>query len=469
VCVAQWLPVVLVATMVMFATGGCPTWLELLDPTPDPNSPGQTDPLDPVVGGEGTQPGQDGADGQDGTDGQAGSDGQDGADGQDGVQGPAGPQGEPGPAGPQGEQGPPGPQGEPGPQGPQGEQGPPGDPANVVAGDGILRVDDTISLDTDFTDDRYWMLGGNAEATAQALGTLGDAALELIVNGIAALRIEPHATSPNLIGGYEGNAVEPGIGGAAIAGGGAADDGTGADGAQYVGGSFGAIGGGVGNSAVGFAATVPGGRSNSAEGAFSLAAGHRAKAQHPGSFVWADSADADFVSAYDDEFRVRAYGGVMMDVGTTELPWWLNFRPDRVGYHFLTTSTGAYLSKGGTWSNASDRNLKSNFEEVDGEEVLAKLADLPVLTWNYSAEDADIRHMGPTAQDFYAAFDLGYSETSISTIDSDGVALAAAKALLARVEAQEETIVELRQTVDQLQQQLRALETLIKDSPRAKP
>ena len=43
--------------------------------------------------------------------------------------------------------------------------------------------------------------------------------------------------------------------------------------------------------------------------------------------------------------------------------------------------------------------------------------------------------MGPTAQDFYAAFGLGEDERHISTVDADGVALAAIQGLYAQNQA----------------------------------
>lgn len=76
--------------------------------------------------------------------------------------------------------------------------------------------------------------------------------------------------------------------------------------------AFATIGGGTNNSIGAGAqyATVPGGANNFAAGTSSLAAGFRAKALHKGSFVWADSQNADFASATNDQFLVRANGGV---------------------------------------------------------------------------------------------------------------------------------------------------------------
>jgi len=92
-------------------------------------------------------------------------------------------------------------------------------------------------------------------------------------------------------------------------------------------------------------------------------------------------------------------------------------------------SSGAHLTFGGDWTNASDRNLKENFTKVDGEELLEIIEELPISQWNYKNEDESITHIGPTAQDFKKAFGLGANDKSISTVDPSGIALAAIKEL----------------------------------------
>jgi hypothetical protein len=89
---------------------------------------------------------------------------------------------------------------------------------------------------------------------------------------------------------------------------------------------------------------------------------------------------------------------------------------------------------GGAWTTLSDRNAKTNFTQVNAEEVLAKVAALPLSTWNYKSQAEDIRHIGPMAQDFKAAFGVGESDTGITTVDADGVALAAIQGLNEKVE-----------------------------------
>ena len=86
-------------------------------------------------------------------------------------------------------------------------------------------------------------------------------------------------------------------------------------------------------------------------------------------------------------------------------------------------------------------------QAVDPRAVLEKLASVPIATWKWKNEDARHRHMGPMAQDFYAAFGLGADGTHIVTVDADGVALAAIQGLNAKVEKQQREIAELRRTL----------------------
>lgn len=397
--------------------------------------------------------------------------------GPQGEQGPPGPQGVEGPQGIQGEQGPPGPEG---PDGPEGEEGPPGihcwdqnmngidDPEEDMNGDGIIDSYDCIG--DGVVEGMFWQLGGNNVVSTQAFGTLGEAAIEVIVDNKRALRIEPSAGTPNLIGGFGGNLRDGEASGVTVAGGGAMSDFFGNSGAHLVSADFATIGGGLANSVGGIAATVPGGMNNVAEGEFSFAAGHGAQALHPGSFVWADSTDDEVVSMADNEFRVRCGGGAAFEMGSVR-----RVELRSASSRFIYTSTNAFLSSGGTWTNASDRNLKDNFEPVDGRAVLDSLVNMPVFTWNYLEEDVEIRHMGPMAQDFYAVFGLGYGETSIATIDAEGVALAAVKGLYeiaqeqaGEIAAQQATISNLQTQVSDLEQRVVRLERLL-SQPTVQP
>lgn len=75
----------------------------------------------------------------------------------------------------------------------------------------------------------------------------------------------------------------------------------------------------------------------------------------------------------------------------------------------------------GSWTSVSDRNAKENITPVNPQVILELLAEVPVSTWNYNAQDDGVRHMGPMAQGLYAAFELGLGDKSIDTVDPDGV------------------------------------------------
>ncbi len=259
-----------------------------------------------------------------------------------------------------------------------------------------------------------WRLDGNAGTTAGThfLGTTDNQPLELKVNGLRALRLEPTINDVflsnivNVIGGSPGNFVASGVVGATIGGGGTL--GYSGAGTNLVTADFGTIGGGLGNTSSHFAATVgggvqnmssgltatvgggeqnrssggsatvgggvantssgeratvgggqrntssgyastvsgglqntssifyatvgggfqntssnswatvPGGYLNTAGGEYSFAAGRRAKAVHEGAFVWGDSTDADVSSTTNNQFLIRASGGVGIGVSAPQ-------------------------------------------------------------------------------------------------------------------------------------------------------
>lgn len=204
-----------------------------------------------------------------------------------------------------------------------------------------------------------------------------------------------------------------------------------------------AIAGGWANVAAGQYAMVLGGYENWATNDFTLAAGRRAKAVHQGAFVWADSTDADISSTEPNQFVARASGGVVF-------------------YSDPTAASGVYLpAGGGAFSTLSDRNAKANIVAVDGREVLERLVSVPVATWNYRTQDAATRHIGPIAQDFYAAFGVGEDNRHISSVDADGVALAAIQGLNDIVQDQRKQLEEKAATIHSLERRLERLESLI--------
>lgn len=203
---------------------------------------------------------------------------------------------------------------------------------------------------------------------------------------------------------------------------------------------YASVGGGAYNRATGYAATIPGGYDNLASGNYTFAAGRRAKAPHCGSFVWGDMTDADISTTSINQFRVRVSGGV----------WF---------YTNATLTTGVYLASGsGSWSSVSDKNVKENFSTVDGAEILTKVADLPITTWNYKSQDEKIRHIGPMAQDFHAAFGVGDDDKHLTTVDVDGITLASIQALYAENQELKAQLQDQQEYLESLEARLEALE-----------
>jgi hypothetical protein len=229
---------------------------------------------------------------------------------------------------------------------------------------------------------QVWLLGGNSGTTpgTHFLGTTDNKAFEVKVNGRRALRFEPNSDNfsySNTVTVVLGSPLNSGSGGAAIGGGGGTINGFAA--ANTVGATMGTVAGGARNTVdTGFAGTIGGGFQNMTGGGadaatvgggwgnrvgddapfatisggngneirrngdygtiaggsgntatnHAFAAGRRAKADHTGAFVWADSTAADFSSTAANQFLIRAEGGV--GIGTEAPNAQLHVRGDGV-------------------------------------------------------------------------------------------------------------------------------------------
>jgi hypothetical protein len=204
--------------------------------------------------------------------------------------------------------------------------------------------------------------------------------------------------------------------------------------------NYATIAGGDSSAAGGDWATVGGGRYNTANGLYAtVPGGYGGKATNVGSFVWSGDVGEDTGSFGDNTFTVRCEGGARF-------------------YTADGTGTGVSLAAGsGAWNNLSDRDAKANFQKVSATDVLAKVAAMPVMTWNYKTQDKSIRHIGPTAQDFRSAFGLGENDKTISTIDPSGVALAAIQGLVEELKERDKAIKELKAKLQAVEQRLNML------------
>jgi len=131
-------------------------------------------------------------------------------------------------------------------------------------------------------------------------------------------------------------------------------------------------------------------------------------------------------------------------------------------YQTATYLAGDVYASGSVTANSvyvtSDRNAKENFTPVDAQALLAKVAALPLTEWNYKADPAAQKHIGPMAQDFQAAFGLnGPDDKHISVVDEGGVALAAIQGLNEVVKEKDAKIDELEKRLADLDQAVQAL------------
>ncbi len=207
------------------------------------------------------------------------------------------------------------------------------------------------------------------------------------------------------------------------------------------------VSGGETNQATGLYATVPGGQLNVAAGKGSFAAGMSSNAAHDGDFVWSDASLGTAVKGNgDNQFLARSSGGVTF-------------------YSSANLASGVSLAPGsGTWSSLSDRNVKTGIVPINDDGILAKVAMLPISEWSYTTERG-VRHVGPMAQDFYASFDVGEDNRHITSIDEDGVALAAIKALDSKLAQKDGAIHSLQLEDARLQRRMAKLEARLDAMP----
>lgn len=214
----------------------------------------------------------------------------------------------------------------------------------------------------------------------------------------------------------------------------------------------GGIASGIAAQAIGYHVTASGNYSTAfgnycvASGANSVAMGFTANTNNmSGSFVFADNSDlaATTYATAPNQFMVKASGGTIF-------------------YSNSTLTSGVSLAAGGgAWLTVSDKNKKEHFKKMDGEVVLKEISKMEISSWNYKTQKADIRHLGPMAQDFYKAFKLGESDTTITTTDIDGINMLAIQALsrrTAELNEKAKEVAQLKKQVDELLQQKYLLE-----------
>ncbi|MDW8075981.1 MAG: hypothetical protein RMK00_09470, partial [Bacteroidota bacterium] len=226
-------------------------------------------------------------------------------------------------------------------------------------------------------------------------------------------------------------------------------------------GQYSTVSGGQRNIASGYISAIIGGWDNNAIGQFSaILGGYSNTANANYVLVFGQNVDPSVNEAY----RLYLFGdGTTPPDGNTRASGFLVINrldgdhPIHVGTN-NTNGNGAYLSAGGTWTNASTRTKKDRFVPLNPQELLSKIRQLTVEGWYYKGTRE--YHIGPYAEDFHDAFGTGVldgpdARTSLAASDVAGVALLGIKALAEQVErtsAYHERLVSLEQENAQLRQ-----------------
>jgi hypothetical protein len=126
------------------------------------------------------------------------------------------------------------------------------------------------------------------------------------------------------------------------------------------------------------------------------------------------------------------------------------------GIIFCTSLTASGVVSAQSFNTTSDQTVKENLTSIDNQEILERVASLPISRWNFKT-DEKTRHIGPMAQDFYAAFNVGMDDKHISLVDEEGVALAAIQGLNRKLNEKDAEIQDLKQSIAELKQMVQTL------------
>ncbi len=107
------------------------------------------------------------------------------------------------------------------------------------------------------------------------------------------------------------------------------------------------------------------------------------------------------------------------------------------------------------WSPPSDRTIKKNIKKIDANEVLEKLSELDISTWQYkSQKDSEKKNIGPMAQDFHRLFvvpyKLGGTDKTIAPNDVFNFGILGVQALNQKVKDLERENKELRDETSEM-------------------
>src|SRR6056297_2926423 len=193
---------------------------------------------------------------------------------------------------------------------------------------------------------------------------------------------------------------------------------------------YGTIGGGIDNVITGDYSSIPGGRFNDASGIGSFCCGQGANdGGNDGCFVFNDDIGLTLTASSAREFLVRCAGGATFFSNNAQ-------------------TLGVNMPANGiAWASVSDRNKKENLIEIDNEDTLNKIKNLPIYQYNFIDDDDKHTYRGPVSQDWFELFPSTKDPLRIDTIDLDGITLSAVKGLIERLEKAEQRIKDLEKII----------------------
>jgi hypothetical protein len=171
----------------------------------------------------------------------------------------------------------------------------------------------------------------------------------------------------------------------------------------------------------------------------SLVAGYRAVSNYNSCLVWsglhgAQPGDSVWSSQNGQVVLAARPGGFYFTNAAGQAPYDAN--------RLIQTSTGAYLTTGGVWTDAP--KATGDITPINRNTVLGKLEQLLINEWT-TGVNKDIRHISPLPDDFHEVFGLGMDNESMSAIDLAGVALAAVQELYKKTQELEQLKTEMAQ------------------------
>jgi len=214
------------------------------------------------------------------------------------------------------------------------------------------------------------------------------------------------------------------------------------------------VGGGATNTASEGGATVGGGGGNTASGEYStIPGGYSDTLTGFGYYSMIFGAGVYVNTGYRVVFFDGSYSG-RLGINRDDRDGGISY-PIHVGTG-TGNGNGAYLTNGGVWTNGSSRNFKENFQTLNSQELLKKISNLPVEAWSF--KNSEERHIGPVAEDFIQAFDVGTVKEDgnrdnqyLSAEDIAGVALAGVKEMIKENQELKQVIEELRHRIMELE------------------